>query len=133
MADSAPTGKAAENPDSLRYHESHVWARLEDGVASFGITRHAQRALGDIVYFAPPEPGSTIHAGDGCGELESVKAVSDLVAPVGGHVLEVNERVVESPESLNADPYGCWLVRLRIDDPAMFDGLLTAEQYEALL
>ena len=123
----------ASYPDDLRYHEAHDWARIEGDVATFGVTWHAQDALGDIVYYAPPEVGSKVHAGDGYGELESVKAVSDVVAPLSGEVLEVNQAVVDSPEAVNADPYGAWLVKVRLDDRAAFDGLLTADAYRALL
>lgn len=123
----------ATYPDELRYHEAHDWARLEGDVATFGVTWHAQEALGDIVYYAPPEVGSRIHAGAGYGELESVKAVSDVIAPLGGTVLEVNQAVVDSPEAVNADPYGSWLVKVQLDDPAAFAGLLTADAYRSLL
>jgi glycine cleavage system H protein len=123
----------ATYPDDLRYHEAHDWARLDGDVATFGVTWHAQDALGDIVYFAPPEVGATIQAGDGYGELESVKAVSDVVAPLGGEVVEVNQSVIDSPEQVNSDPYGAWLVKVRLSDPAAYEGLLTADAYRSLL
>ena len=123
----------ATYPDELRYHEAHDWARLDGEVATFGVTWHAQEALGDIVYYAPPEVGSKVHAGDGYGELESVKAVSDVIAPLAGEVLEVNQAVVESPEQVNADPYGAWLVKVKLEDPGSFEQLLTADAYKALL
>jgi glycine cleavage system H protein len=123
----------ATYPADLRYHEAHDWARLDGDVATFGVTWHAQDALGDIVYYAPPELGAKVHAGDGYGELESVKAVSDVIAPLAGEVLEVNDSVVESPESVNVDPYGAWLVKVKLDDPSSFDELLSAEAYQALL
>jgi glycine cleavage system H protein len=123
----------ATYPDELRYHEAHDWARLDGEVATFGVTWHAQDALGDIVYYAPPEVGSKVRAGDGYGELESVKAVSDVIAPLSGEVLEINSSVVESPEVVNADPYGAWLVRVKLDDPASFEQLLTADAYQSLL
>lgn len=123
----------ATYPDELRYHEAHDWARLDGEVATFGVTWHAQEALGDIVYYAPPEIGSKVHAGDGYGELESVKAVSDVIAPLAGEVLEVNQAVVESPEQVNTDPYGAWLVKVKLDDPASFEQLLDAAAYRALL
>lgn len=123
----------ASYPDDRRYHEAHDWAVLDGDVATFGITAHAQQALGDIVYYAPPEVGATLKAGDGYGELESVKAVSDIVAPLGGTVLEVNESVVESPEQVNEDPNGAWLVRVKVADPADYDALLDAAAYQALL
>jgi glycine cleavage system H protein len=123
----------ATYPDDLRYHEAHDWARLDGDVATFGVTWHAQDALGDIVYFAPPEVGSTLRAGDGYGELESVKAVSDVIAPLGGEVLEINQSVVDSPEQVNERPYSAWLVKVRLADPAAFESLLTADAYKALL
>jgi glycine cleavage system H protein len=123
----------ASYPDDLKYHPEHDWARVDGDVATYGVTWHAQDALGDSVYFAPPELGATIKAGDGYGELESVKAVSDVIAPLEGEVLEVNESVVESPEQVNADPYGAWLVKVRLSDPATYEGLLTADAYRALL
>jgi glycine cleavage system H protein len=123
----------ATYPDDLRYHEAHDWARIDGDVATFGVTWHAQDALGDIVYFAGPAIGAQITAGDGYGELESVKAVSDVIAPLTGEVLEVNDAVVESPESVNDDPYGAWLVKVRLDDVASADALLDAAAYQALL
>jgi glycine cleavage system H protein len=127
------TMSEATYPDDLRYHVAHDWAKLDGDVATFGVTWHAQDALGDIVYYAPPEVGTTIHAGDGYGELESVKAVSDVVAPLAGEVVEVNQSVVESPEQVNDDPYGAWLVKVRLSDPASFETLLTADAYRSLL
>lgn len=123
----------ATYPDDLRYHEAHDWARIDGDVATFGVTWHAQDALGDIVYYAPPAVGDTVTAGEGYGELESVKAVSDIIAPLGGEVVEVNDSVVESPESVNDDPYAAWLVKVRLADPAQADGLLDAEAYQALI
>lgn len=124
---------AASYPNELRYHEAHDWVSVDGDVASFGVTWHAQDALGDVVYFAPPEVGATLRAGESYGELESVKAVSDVIAPLGGEVLEVNDGVVGSPEQVNEDPYGSWLVKVRLDDPSAVDGLLDAEAYQALL
>ncbi len=123
----------ATYPDDLRYHEAHDWARIDGDVATFGVTWHAQSSLGDIVYYAPPAVGDTIKAGDGYGELESVKAVSDVIAPLDGEVLEVNDSVVESPEQVNDDPYGAWLVKVRLADPSSADSLLDAAAYQALL
>lgn len=123
----------AHYPDDLRYHEAHDWARIDGDVATFGITWHAQDALGDIVYYAPPAVGDTIRAGDGYGELESVKAVSDVIAPLDGEVLEVNDSVVESPEQVNDDPYAAWLVKVRLSDPSAADALLDAAAYQAQL
>jgi glycine cleavage system H protein len=123
----------ATYPEDLRYHEAHDWARLDGDIATFGITWHAQESLGDIVYYAPPAVGDRVTAGDGYGELESVKAVSDVIAPLDGEVVEVNTSVVDSPEQVNDDPYGAWLVRVRLDDPSSIDSLLTADAYRALL
>lgn len=123
----------ATYPADLRYHEAHDWARIEGDVATFGVTWHAQDALGDIVYYAGPEVGQQVTAGDSYGELESVKAVSDIIAPLSGEVLEVNDAVSESPEQVNADPYGAWLVKVRLADAAQADGLLDADAYQALL
>ncbi|MEO6867163.1 MAG: glycine cleavage system protein GcvH [Gaiellales bacterium] len=123
----------ATYPDDLRYHEAHDWARIDGDVATFGVTWHAQDALGDIVYFAPPEVGATIKAGDGYGELESVKAVSDIIAPLDGEVLEFNQSVVDSPEAVNDNPYSAWLIKVRLSNPAAADDLLDAAAYQALI
>jgi glycine cleavage system H protein len=121
-------------PADLRYHEEHDWARIEDGEATLGITWHAQDALGELVHFEPPEDGAQIRQGTSYGEVESVKAVSDLIAPLSGEVLEVNSRVADEPEKVNEDPYGeGWLVRIRISDPGEVDGLLEAEAYRKLV
>ena len=121
-------------PDDLRYHREHDWARIEDGEALLGITWYAQDALGELVHFEAPEAGVTV-AKDGIyGEVESVKAVSDLVSPLSGEVLEVNQAVVDAPETVNEDPYGQgWLVRIRVADPAEAEGLMNVEAYKALL
>ena len=113
---------AAESyPDHLRYHREHDWARIEGDEAVLGITWYAQDALGELVHSS-------------YGEVESVKAVSDLVAPLSGQVLEVNRTVVDAPETVNEDPYGDgWLIRIRLNDPAEVDGLLDAAAYQALL
>jgi glycine cleavage system H protein len=126
---------AAESyPDDLRYHAEHDWARIDDGEATLGITWYAQDALGELVHFEPPEDGQTIAKDSSYGEVESVKAVSELIAPVSGEVVEVNARVVEAPETVNEDPYGeGWLVRVRLSDPAEVDSLLDAEAYQQLL
>jgi glycine cleavage system H protein len=124
---------AAESyPDDLRYHREHDWARIEDGEATLGITWFAQDSLGELVHFEPPEVGSTVSQGGPAGEVESVKAVSDVIAPLSGEVLEVNQRAVDEPEIVNEDPYGDgWLVRIRVSDPAEADELLDAEAYRA--
>lgn len=123
----------ARYPEDLRYHEAHDWVRIDGDVATFGVTWHAQDALGDIVYYAPPAVGDTVTAGEGYGELESVKAVSDVIAPLDGEVLEVNDSVVESPESVNEHPYAAWLVKVRLADPASVAGLMDAAAYQALV
>ena len=120
-------------PDDRRYHEAHDWALLDGDVATFGITWHAQDALGDIVFVDLPAPGESLRAGQPYGEVESVKAVSDIVAPLDGEVLEVNDAVVATPEQLNEDPNGAWLVRVKLGDVAAADALMDAEAYRATL
>ena len=121
-------------PDDLRYHAEHDWARIEGDEATLGITWFAQDALGELVHFEPPEIGSTVEQGAPCGEVESVKAVSDVVAPLSGEVLEVNQKAVDEPETVNEDPYGeGWLIRIRLDDRAEVDSLLDVEAYRAVL
>jgi len=126
---------AAESyPDDLRYHPEHDWARIEDGEATFGITWFAQDALGELVHFEAPEGGSTVTKDQSYAEVESVKAVSDVIAPLTGEILEVNRAVADGPETVNEDPYGeGWLVRVRLSDPAEAESLLDAEAYKALL
>ena len=119
-------------PDDLRYNREHDWARLSDEEATLGITWHAQDALGEVVHFEPPEVGSQILSGESYGEIESVKAVSDLISPLSGEILEVNASVVDAPELINAEPYERgWLVRIRPSDPAEVDTLLDAKTYQA--
>jgi glycine cleavage system H protein len=121
-------------PDELRYHREHDWARIENDGATLGITWHAQDALGELVHYEPPEVGSVIAKDASYGEIESVKAVSDVIAPLSGEVLEVNQRVVETPELVNSDPYGeGWLCRIRLADPSEEDDLLDADAYRRLL
>jgi glycine cleavage system H protein len=126
---------AAESyPDDLRYHPAHDWARVEDGEATIGITWYAQDSLGELVHYEPPDVGSALSKDAVYGEVESVKAVSDLISPLTGEVLEVNEHVIDEPEAVNEDPYGeGWLIRLRIADPAELNGLLDADGYRNLL
>ena len=123
---------AAESyPDDLRYHREHDWARLEGDEAVFGITWFAQDALGELVHFEAPEEGATVAKDRSYAEVESVKAVSDVIAPLSGEVLEVNNAVIEAPETVNDDPYGAgWLVRVRLSDPAELDSLLDLEAYK---
>jgi len=121
-------------PDDLKYHEEHDWARVEGDEAVLGITWFAADALGELVHFEAPDVGSTVTKGQSYGEVESVKAVSDLIAPLSGEVLEVNERVVDAPETVNEDPYGNgWLLRIRVADPGEADALLDAGAYRELL
>jgi glycine cleavage system H protein len=121
-------------PDDLRYHREHDWARIEGDEAVLGITWYAQDSLGELVHFEPPEPGATVEQDGAYGEVESVKAVSDVVAPLSGEILEVNGAVVDAPETVNEDPYGDgWLIRIRMSDPSQVDDLLDAGAYRALL
>jgi glycine cleavage system H protein len=126
---------AAETyPDELRYHREHDWARIEGDEATFGITWFAQDALGELVHFEAPAHGSTVSRDQAYAEVESVKAVSDVIAPLSGEVLEVNPAVVDAPETVNNDPYGeGWLVRVRLADPSEADSLLDAEAYRQFL
>ena len=124
---------AAESyPDDLKYHPEHDWARIEGEEAVLGITWFAQDALGELVHFEAPEAGATVSKDGMYGEVESVKAVSDVVAPLSGEVLEVNQKAVEAPETVNQDPYGeGWLVRVRMSDASEVDGLMDVEAYRA--
>jgi glycine cleavage system H protein len=121
-------------PDDLRYHKEHDWARIEGDQAVLGITWFAQDALGELVHYEPPNEGDTIARDSAYGEVESVKAVSDVIAPLSGEVIEVNKKVVDEPETVNADPYGeGWLVRIRLSDPAEADGLLDVDAYKQVV
>jgi glycine cleavage system H protein len=121
-------------PDDLKYHREHDWARIEDDSATLGITWYAQDALGELVHFEPPEDGGSLAKDESYGEVESVKAVSDLVSPLSGEILEVNQAVVDAPETVNEDPYGSgWLVKIRLSDPSEVDDLLDSETYRKLL
>jgi glycine cleavage system H protein len=123
---------AAESyPDDLRYHREHDWARVEGGEATLGITWFAQDALGELVHFEAPEEGATLTKDQAYAEVESVKAVSDVIAPLSGEVLEVNRGVADAPETVNDDPYGeGWLVRVRLSDPGEADALMDAAAYK---
>lgn len=117
-------------PDNLKYTKSHEWVRVEgDGTLTVGITDHAQEALGDIVFLELPEAGRTLAAGEECAVVESVKAASDIYAPVAGEVVAANDEVVDAPESVNADAYANWLFKLKPANPADVDGLLDAAGY----
>lgn len=121
-------------PDDLRYHPEHDWARIEGEVATFGITWYAQDALGEVVFFEPPEVGAEIAKDSPYTEVESVKAVSDVYAPMSGEVTEVNEAAGDSPETINDDPYGAgWLVKVRLSDLSEADDLLDVAAYKKLL
>jgi glycine cleavage system H protein len=126
---------AAESyPEDLKYHREHDWARIDGGEAVLGITWFAQDALGELVHFEAPDAGATVAAGESYGEVESVKAVSDVISPLSGEVLEVNAAVVDAPETVNEDPYGAgWLIRIRMSDPAEADGLLDLAAYREVL
>jgi glycine cleavage system H protein len=126
---------AAESyPDDLRYHSEHDWARIEDGEATMGITWYAQDSLGELVHYEPPEVGASVSKDSSYGEVESVKAVSDVIAPLSGEVVEVNQKVVDAPETVNEDPYGeGWLVRIRLTDPSEADSLMDADAYRRLV
>jgi glycine cleavage system H protein len=121
-------------PDELKYHREHDWARIDGDEAVLGITWYAQDSLGELVHFEPPTDGQQIQRGASYGEVESVKAVSDVIAPLSGEVLEVNRKAVDEPEAVNADPYGeGWLIRIRLSEPAEADELLDAGAYRAFL
>jgi glycine cleavage system H protein len=124
----------ASYPDDLLYHPEHDWVRLDGDTAQFGITWFAQDALGEVVFFDPPEVGSTVTKDESYAEVESVKAVSDVIAPMSGEIVEVNTALGDSPEAINEDPYGeGWMVRVKLSDPSEKDSLLDAKAYEASL
>ena len=121
----------SEIPTELRYADTHEWAREEDGIVTVGITDHAQDALGDVVYVELPEPGQWVAAREEAGVVESVKAASDIYAPVGGTVVEINTILEDSPEAVNQDPYGDgWFFRIELEDAADLDELLDADAYQ---
>ncbi len=124
----------ASYPDDLRYHDQHDWARIEGETATFGITWYAQDNLGEVVFYDPPEPGDTVDKDQSYAEVESVKAVSDVIAPLSGEIVEVNEALADAPEKINEDPYGDgWLVKVRLSAPAEAEQLLGAAEYRNLL
>ena len=124
----------AEYPDDLLYHAEHDWVRMDGESATFGITWFAQDALGEVVFFDPPAVGRTVTKDEPYAEVESVKAVSDVFAPLSGQIVEVNEGLGERPETINEDPYGeGWMVRVRLEDPGQAEALMDAEAYRALL
>jgi glycine cleavage system H protein len=124
----------ATYPDDLRYHDQHDWARIEGTDAIFGITWYAQDSLGEVVFYDPPEVGATIQKDSSYAEVESVKAVSDVIAPLSGEILEVNDGLEDAPERINEDPYGDgWLVKVRLTSPEEAEALLSAAEYRKLL
>jgi glycine cleavage system H protein len=124
----------ASYPTDLLYHSEHDWARIDGDTAVFGITWYAQDALGEVVFFDPPEVGSTVTAGESYAEVESVKAVSDVVAPLSGEIIEVNLGLGDTPENINNDPYGeGWMVKVKLSDESQANDLLDAAAYEATL
>ncbi|MBA2615207.1 MAG: glycine cleavage system protein GcvH [Actinobacteria bacterium] len=121
-------------PAELKYHAEHDWARVDGDTATVGITWYAQDALGEIVHFEPPEQGSSVAKDESYGEVESVKAVSDLIAPLSGEVAEVNQTLLDAPETINEEPYGeGWLIRIRLSEPSEVDGLMDVDAYRKLL
>jgi glycine cleavage system H protein len=124
----------ASYPEDLKYHAEHDWARIDGEEATFGITWYAQDALGEVVFFDPPEPGAQVTKDQSYAEVESVKAVSDVFAPLSGEILEVNEALGDSPEKINEDPYGeGWLVKVRLTEPSEVETLLDVSAYRELL
>jgi glycine cleavage system H protein len=124
----------ASYPTDLLYHSEHDWARIDGDTAVFGITWYAQDALGEVVFFDAPEVGATVTKGQTYAEIESVKAVSDVFAPLSGEVVEVNEAISQTPETVNEDPYGeGWLVKVRLSDPSEVQSLMSAADYQASL
>ena len=122
---------AEDYPSGLKYHPEHDWASIHGDTATLGITWYAQDALGELVHYEPPDVGATISKDNAYGEVESVKAVSDLIAPLSGEVLEVNQQVVDAPEIVNEDPYGDgWLIKIRLSDITEPDSLLDAAAYK---
>ena len=125
---------AESYPGDLKYHPEHDWARLEGEEATFGITWYAQDALGEVVFYDPPEVGSSVSKDQAYTEVESVKAVSDVFAPLSGEIVAVNEALSDSPELVNSDPYGeGWLVKVKLSDPGEVESLLDVAAYKDLL
>jgi glycine cleavage system H protein len=124
----------ASYPSDLKYHEEHDWARIDGDIATFGVTWYAQDQLGEVVFFDPPEVGKTVRRGDPYAEVESVKAVSDVIAPLSGEIVEVNEALTSAPEAINDDPYeGGWMVRVRLSDQSEVESLMDADAYQESL
>jgi glycine cleavage system H protein len=124
----------ASYPDDLKYHAEHDWARVEGDSATLGITWYAQDQLGEVVYFEPPQVGTTVTKDQPYAEIESVKAVTDVIAPLSGEIVEVNAALSDAPETVNEDPYGeGWMVKIRLSDPSEADDLMDASTYEGQL
>lgn len=125
---------ALVNPRNLKYHKEHDWARIDGDIATLGVTDYAQEALGDIVYIELPEVGTEVTAGTTYAEIESVKAVSDVYAPLSGTIVEANDEVVDAPELINESPYeDGWLIKVKLSDPSELEDLISAEEYEQIL
>ncbi|HTE63293.1 MAG TPA: glycine cleavage system protein GcvH [Solirubrobacteraceae bacterium] len=124
----------ASYPPDLSYHEEHDWARIDGDTATFGITWYAQDQLGEVVFFDPPTVGKSVRKGDPYAEVESVKAVSDVISPLSGEIVEVNEALSSAPEAINDDPYGSgWMVKVRLADPSELESLMDAHGYQESL
>jgi glycine cleavage system H protein len=124
----------ASYPDDLLYHAEHDWVRIDGDIGTFGITWYAQDALGEVVFFDPPAVGTTVTKDESYTEVESVKAVSDVIAPLSGEIVEVNEALGSSPEAINTDPYGeGWIVKVRLSDPGETDALMDSATYQGTL
>jgi glycine cleavage system H protein len=124
----------ASYPEDLLYHEEHDWARIDGGTATFGITWFAQDSLGEVVFFEAPSVGTELSQGQSYAEIESVKAVSDVIAPLSGKVIEINEALSQTPETVNQDPYGeGWLVKVQLTNPSETESLMSATDYQASL
>ena len=121
-------------PKDLKYDREHEWVKVEDDVATIGISHFAQDQLGEVVYVDLPSVGDSVNAGESFGEIESVKSVSELFSPVTGEIVEVNEALSDSPETVNEEPYGDgWMVKIALSDPTELDGLMTSDEYEAFI
>jgi len=130
----SPVMADASYPEDLLYHPEHDWARIDGETATLGITWFAQDALGEVVFFDPPEVGSSVTGGEPYAEVESVKAVSDVIAPLSGEIVEVNGALADTPEKINEDPYGDgWMVKVKLSEPSERDGLLDAATYTSQL
>ena len=124
----------SDYPEGLLYHPEHDWAKIDGDVATFGITWYAQDALGEVVFFDPPEVGTSVSKDEAYAEVESVKAVSDVFAPLSGEIVDVNDGLADSPERVNSDPYGeGWMVKVKLSDPSELDQLMDVNQYKELL